>query len=177
MKIGDTKMYKSKNGFTLLELLVVVLIIGILVAIALPQYQLAVLKSKYSTMKDIVRVVSDAQQRYYILHNDYAVSFNDLDITYPGIYKNTVDGSNIKINGGYCSLDWWKNSVSEKGIICVLYGTPKISYMKHFNNGRRSCRVIGVTNGQTNTIPDKICQQETGQTTPSFNTDSNYYYY
>ncbi len=72
----------NKKGFTLLELLIVVIIIGILAAIALPQYEKTVTKSKSAQMSEAVSSIAKAAQTFYMLHGSWQDSFEELDIDY-----------------------------------------------------------------------------------------------
>ncbi len=71
------------RAFTLIELLVVVLIIGILAAIAVPQYQKSVMKSQLHTGMPMVESLYQAQQSYYLTHGDFAIDVDDLDLAIP----------------------------------------------------------------------------------------------
>ena len=158
------------GGFTLIELLVVVLIIGILAAIALPQYRKAVLKSKYATMKDIVRVVKDAEQRYYMVNGGYTTNFEDLDIDYP-----LDNNKNLSSNGIFCSIGWWAKP--DEGIICYITNTsPILCYADRFGYTNNLCRVIYAPES-ADSIQDEVCKEETGKDTPYYDGESNFYYY
>ena len=73
----------NKKAFTLIELLIVVLIIGILAAIAVPKYQLAVSKARLMKGVPLAKDIKVAQDSYYLANGKWANSFSDLDITLP----------------------------------------------------------------------------------------------
>ena len=75
-----TSPVTSLAGFTLLELLVTVLIIGILAAVALPRYEKAVIKARTVEAQVNLKALTDAQERYWLMYRSYTNTLNDLDV-------------------------------------------------------------------------------------------------
>ena len=152
-------MRKNKKAFTLIELLVVVLIIGILAAVALPQYQKAVYKSRYAMLKNLTKSIAIAQDVYYLANGQYATNFDELDIDIGGTPKN--DTKRI-FEWGFCSfqLTTIKQAMCHNSDIGMQY-QQQFSYDTNIPNAR-NC--IAVTTDVTD-IRSQICKAETAKNT------------
>jgi prepilin-type N-terminal cleavage/methylation domain-containing protein len=64
-------MKKSNKGFTLIELMIVVVIVGILAALAIPRFMKAATKAKQSEAKGILKQVHTMQKAYFVENDHY----------------------------------------------------------------------------------------------------------
>ena len=71
------KLFKNKKGFTLVELMVVVAILGILVAVAIPVYNSVTTKAEINTCAANLRTIESAIMQAEV--NNDTVTAGDLD--------------------------------------------------------------------------------------------------
>ena len=93
IKYGMTSL--CNRAFTLIELLVVVLIIGILAAVALPQYQKAVAKSRATQLLTATKAIQQAIDAYMLSNGITDVTF----------YGDTTGATSIMNDEGILDLD------------------------------------------------------------------------
>ena len=71
-------MTRRARGFTLIELIVVMLIIALLASLAVPRYFGSVQKSKDAVLKENLTLLRDALDKYYGDNDKYPATLDDL---------------------------------------------------------------------------------------------------
>lgn len=125
---------KSNAGFTVLELLVVIIIIGILAAIALPSFLSCGAKAKSSEARSNISAIARAQQAYYYENNKFANTVAELKISIPQQTEN------------------YSYSIQNQGNIFYSYGTARNDNLKSFAS-------VVLAKGNHNTFV-KNCQSD-----------------
>ena len=87
---------RKMHGFTLIELMIVVAVIAIITAIAVPSYQRQVMRSKRSDALVALQQVAAAQERFYAINSRYSTNADPFaatdDIDSPeALYTVAVD--------------------------------------------------------------------------------------
>lgn len=73
---------KNREGFTLIELMIVVAIIGILAAIAIPQFASYRQRAQDSAAQSALKNLATAQEDYYVQYETYTPTIGNLSATY-----------------------------------------------------------------------------------------------
>lgn len=77
---------KGQTGFSLIELLIVLSIVGILAKVAYPMYQTSMQKTRRSDAHAALLQVSSSMERYYYANNGYA----NATLGSGGVYTSNV---------------------------------------------------------------------------------------
>ena len=158
------KKQRNLKGFTLIEMLVVILIIGILAGIALPQYKYAVEKTKFVQLKTTAKAIKDAQTRYVLTNGDRSLDLSVLDIDIEGCTysKFFTEGDSINCNWGSCLIT---GDTGRTMIACNLNSNGLTYFLNFGSEVKKCCASVG-----SGKIGKKLCQDELPNSvgTPSY---------
>lgn len=105
------KIARKMQGITLMELMIVVVIVGILAAIAYPNYRDAAARAKRNEARSALLAIATNQERHYLQNNTYTAVLADVGAT-PltetetyAIAITNADASNFTATATYQNAD------------------------------------------------------------------------
>lgn len=132
---------KNQKGFSLIELMMVVVIIGILATVGIPQYQKFQMKAKQSEAKALLSGMFTSQKAFFAEWNQYYADFNAVGFGLNGDLGYMVGFNNGGINGPATHpVQAYRNAA-------------QVFHAQRYCNDTGECTVSKARSGGTGNIP------------------------
>ncbi|MBR4592776.1 MAG: prepilin-type N-terminal cleavage/methylation domain-containing protein [Elusimicrobiaceae bacterium] len=152
-------MLRSQKGFTLLEILLVILIVMLIAAWVIPQYVRATERARLMEAVTLLENIAKAQQRKYMQSNRFVNQYTALDIAFEGASESLFytkgnpatgihgNGFGIELHGGPSYETGYADAVRHKDgrplryhyTVRRLYGNPNTTCIGGDDNGQSLC--------------------------------------
>ncbi len=129
-------------GFTLVEMLMVIAIVGVLASIAVPKYRNVTMRTRRAEAYAGLSAIYKAQEMYHAEFAEYTDSFDELGVSFDGgsiVDDSTIDGLHYRFQIGTYDLtdvnsNFWATATGDlspgDGIVDVLLLEPGVTVLE-----------------------------------------------
>lgn len=115
----ENPMYRKMRGVTLMELMIVVVVVGILAAVAYPNYREFAARAKRTEAKAALLQIATNQERFYLNANTYTADMTNLGFPVAANFLTDTGSYVISVNAadgaGFTATATYQNADAEAG--------------------------------------------------------------